>query len=377
MAEDYYKTLGVGKGASADEIKSAYRKLAKKYHPDMFSTASESEKKAAEEKFKEVNHAYEVLGDEEKRKVYDTYGTEDPQSGFGGFGGFGGAGGMDIDFGDIFSSFFGGSPFGGRTRGEPARAVQGEDIAIKITLSFEEAAFGCEKEARYRRSENCPDCNGTGAKNGKVKTCPRCGGTGVLQNVKRTPLGRFSTQTTCPECGGTGKIAAEKCPKCGGKGRITADRVLKINVPAGIADGQRMTYYNEGEAGYNGGPYGNAVVLISVQPHRFFVRKGDDVCLDFPISMVQAALGARVSVPCLSGSCDLDIPEGTQSGTVFRLKGKGIKHLKASQYGDMYVTVIVEIPRHLSGDQRDLLKRVDVLGSPRQYPKQASFKDKL
>lgn len=382
--QDLYKILGVEKTASADEIKSAFRKLAKKYHPDMYSTASASEKKAAEEKFKDINHAYEILSDAEKRKNYDTFGTDDPsqQGGFGGFGGFGGQGaGMDFDFGDIFSSFFGGgSPFGGSSRGssrKTSRAVQGNDIGINITLTFEEAAFGCEKEARYKRSENCPDCKGTGAKNGAMKTCPRCGGSGVVQNVKRTPLGQFATQTVCPDCGGTGKIITEKCPKCGGKGRISVERVLKINIPAGIDEGQRMTYYNEGEAGYNGGPSGNAVVFIKVKPHKYFVRKGTDIYLDFPVSMIQASLGCTVQIPTLKGLSDLEIPEGTQSGTVFRIKGQGIKQLKYNQFGDMYVTVNVEIPKHLTSDQRDLLYRLDSMSTARQYPKKTAFKDKI
>lgn len=383
MAEtDLYKVLGVEKTATADEIKSAYRKLAKKYHPDLYTTASAAEKKNAEEKFKEINHAYEVLSDAEKRKVYDTYGTEDPSQGFGGAGGFWGgnaSGEMDFDIGDIFSSFFGGNPFGGSTKGRAKsnRAVQGEDIRINLTLTFEEAAFGCEKEARYKRSENCPDCKGTGAKGGVTKSCPKCGGSGVINSVKRTPLGQFSTQTVCPDCGGTGRISEEKCPKCGGKGRVTKERALKIIVPAGIDDGQRMTYYNEGEAGYNGGPSGNAVVFITVKPHKYFVRKGSDLYLDYPITMIQAALGCRVQIPTLKEPADLEIPAGTQSGTVFRLKNKGIKHLKLKDYGDLYVNVIVEIPKTVTSEQRDLLYKLDASSTMKQYPKKAAFKDKM
>lgn len=384
MAEDLYKVLGVEKTASADDIKSAYRKLAKKYHPDMYSTASDSEKKAAEEKFKEINHAYEVLGDETKRKNYDSFGTEDPsQAGFGGGGFWGGSAGgqsMDFDLGDIFNSFFGGGFGGGgnsRSQKQQSRAVAGEDIGITISLTFEEAAFGCEKEVKYRRTENCPDCNGTGAKNGAVKKCTRCNGTGVVQSVKRTPLGQFSTQTVCPDCGGTGKIITEKCTKCGGKGRITVERTLKINVPAGIDDGQRMTYYNEGEAGYNGGPSGNAVVFIKIKPHKYFVRKNTDLYLEYPISIVQASLGCKVQIPSLNGLTDLDIPEGTQSGTVFRIRGKGVKFLKQNAYGDMYVTVKVEVPKRLTKEQRDLLYSLDGITTDRQYPEKAAFKEKL
>ncbi len=381
MAQDLYKTLGVEKTASADEIKSAYRRLAKKYHPDMYRPASYSEKKAAEEKFKEINHAYEVLGDETKRKTYDTYGTEDPsQGGFGGggFWGSGGGQGVDFDLGDIFNSFFGGGFGGGRTSSrQQNRAVSGEDIGINLTLSFEEAAFGCEKEAKYKRTENCPDCKGSGAKNGAVKKCTRCNGTGVVQSVKRTPLGQFSTQSPCPDCGGTGKIITEKCPKCGGKGRIAVERVLKINIPAGIDDGQRMTYYNEGEAGYNGGPNGNAVVFIKVKPHKLFVRKGTDLYLDYPISIVQASLGCKVQIPTLNGLTDLDIPEGTQSGTVFRVRGKGVKYLKQNAYGDLYVNVKVEVPKRLTKEQKDVLYRLDGMTTDKQYPDKTAFKEKL
>lgn len=380
---DLYNVLGVEKTATADEIKSAYRKLAKKYHPDMYTTASDDEKKKAEEKFKEISHAYEVLSDAEKRKVYDTYGSEDPQSAFtGGTGGFwGGSGmdGMDIDLGDIFSSFFGGggSPFGSSRGKKSTRAVQGEDIRLNLTLTFEEAAFGCEKEIKYKRTENCPDCKGTGAKGGVTKTCTKCNGTGVVNSVKRTPLGQFSTQTVCPDCGGTGRIIVEKCPKCNGKGRISSEKTLKVVVPAGIDDGQRMTYYNEGEAGYNGGPAGSAVVFITVKPHKFFVRKGTDLYLDYPITMIQAALGCRVQIPTLKDSAELEIPAGTQSGTVFRIRNKGIKHLKLKEYGDLYVNVVVEVPQKLTAEQRDLLYKLDSTSTPKQYPKKTAFKDKM
>ena len=332
---DLYKVLGVEKTATADEIKSAYRKLAKKYHPDMYTTASDDEKKKAEEKFKEINHAYEVLSDAEKRKVYDTYGTEDPQSAFtGGTGGFWGGSGMD----------------GGK---KSTRAVQGEDIRLNLTLTFEEAAFGCEKEIKYKRTENCPDCKGTGAKGGVTKTCTKCNGTGVVNSVKRTPLGQFSTQTVCPDCGGTGRIIVEKCPKCNGKGRISSEKTLKVVVPAGIDDGQRMTYYNEGEAGYNGGPAGSAVVFITVKPHKFFVRKGTDLYLDYPITMIQAALGCRVQIPTLKDSAELE------------------------EYGDLYVNVVVEVPQKLTAEQRDLLYKLDSTSTPKQYPKKTAFKDKM
>ena len=297
----------------------------------------------------------------------------------GGFWGGSGMDGMDIDLGDIFSSFFGGggSPFGSSRGKKSTRAVQGEDIRLNLTLTFEEAAFGCEKEIKYKRTENCPDCKGTGAKGGVTKTCTKCNGTGVVNSVKRTPLGQFSTQTVCPDCGGTGRIIVEKCPKCNGKGRISSEKTLKVVVPAGIDDGQRMTYYNEGEAGYNGGPAGSAVVFITVKPHKFFVRKGTDLYLDYPVTMIQAALGCRVQIPTLKDSAELEIPAGTQSGTVFRIRNKGIKHLKLKEYGDLYVNVVVEVPQKLTAEQRDLLYKLDSTSTPKQYPKKTAFKDKM
>lgn len=382
MAKDLYNVLGVDKKASADEIKSAYRKLAKKYHPDMYSTAPDTEKKQAEEKFKEISHAYDILSDAKKKEMYDLTGSDDPNAGVGG-GGWGGtswggnAGGFDFDLGDIFSSFFGG---GGR-RGGASRAnrqMQGDDIGITLNLTFVEAAFGCEKDVKYKRSENCPSCKGSGAKGGTAfKTCPRCHGSGVVTTVQRTIMGQMQTQSVCPDCGGTGKIITEKCPVCGGKGRSNVELTLKINVPAGIDDGQKMTYYNEGEAGLNGGPNGNAVIFIKVQPHKYFVRKGIDLYLDFPISFVQAALGCKVDVPTLGDSVKLDIPDGTQSGTVFRIKGKGIKHLKRDSYGDILVTVIVEIPKSITKEQRDLLFKFDNYTTAKQFPKKTAFYDKL
>ena len=314
--------------------------------------------------------------------MYDLTGSDDPNAGAGA-GGWGGAswggnaGGFDFDLGDIFSSFFGG---GGR-RGGASRAnrqMQGDDIGITLNLTFVEAAFGCEKDVKYRRTENCSACKGTGAKGGTAfKTCPKCHGSGVVMSVQRTIMGQMQTQTICPDCGGTGKIITEKCSVCGGKGRNVIERTLKVNIPAGIDDGQKMTYYNEGEAGINGGPNGNAVIFIKVQPHKYFVRKGVDLYLDFPISFVQASLGCKVDVPTLKEAVKLDIPEGTQSGTVFRIKGKGIKHLKRDSYGDILVTIVVEIPKSITKEQRELLFKFDNYTTAKQFPKKTSFYDKL
>lgn len=377
MAKDLYKVLDVDKRASADEIKSAYRKMAKKYHPDMYSTASESEKKEAEEKFKEISHAYEVLSDDERRSMYDTYGIDNAQAGGGGGGGFwGNAQNFDFDLGDIFSSFFGG--FGGRGSSRTNYQTVGNDIGVTLNITFEEAVFGVEKDIKIKRSENCSDCKGTGAKNGtSLKTCSRCNGTGVYQNVQRTPLGQFATQSVCPDCKGTGKIITENCSVCNGKGRKNVDRTIKVNVPAGIDSEQRMTYYNEGEAGYNGGPNGNLIILIKIKPHKYFVRKGTDIYVDYPITIIQASLGCSIQIPTLDGKVDLEIPEGTQSGAVFRIKNKGVKYLKKEQYGDLYVNIIVEVPKSLTKEQRELLFKFDSSTTAKQFPKKKAFREKM
>lgn len=375
---DLYGILGVSKQATKDELKSAYRKLAKQYHPDMFSTASEEEKKKAEAKFKEINHAYEVLSDDQKRAAYDTYGNENgPVGGGGGFNWSSSAEGFDMD--DIFSTIFNSFTGGGRRRGSSAnRAVRGDDIMATVTITFEEAAFGCEKEIKFKRTENCKYCGGTGAKGGTAfKTCPKCNGTGTVNVTQSTVFGRVSTTTTCPDCKGKGKIITEKCPNCNGKGRNVETRAINAKIPAGIADGQQMSYYNEGEAGINGGPNGTLVVLIRVKPHALFRRQDYDLYLEMPVTMTQAALGCTVQVPTLTKPVEYTIPEGTQSGTVFRIKGKGIKQLKREQYGDLYVTVIVETPKSLTKEQRDLLFRLESTFENKQYPKRKAYKEKL
>ena len=384
-AKNYYEILGVEKTATADELKLAYRKLAKKYHPDMYVSASEQEKKDAEAKFKDINHAYEVLSDPQKRAAYDTYGEENgPQAGagFGGFGGFGsdgtGAGGFGFDMDDIFSSIFSGFG-GGSSRAQRANAPQrGQDILVGVNLTFEEAAFGTQKTVNVKRVENCPDCKGTGAKDGTAfKVCSQCKGSGRVTMTQRTPFGQVSTQGVCPTCHGTGKIITDKCTTCGGVGRFEKVSEVKVNIPAGIDSGQRVRYDNEGHAGSNGGEKGGLYVEVRVAPHKLFSRNGFDVLLEVPISIVDATLGTTIEVPTLYGNKEIKIPEGTQSGTVFTIKNYGIKKLKGTGKGDMFVKVVVEVPKSVSKEQKEFLKRFDQISDQKkQYPLKKAYDEK-
>ncbi len=379
--KSYYDTLGVSKTATADELKSAYRRLAKQYHPDMYAGKSDAEKKNAEEKFKEINHAYDVLSDPQKRAAYDQYGSENgPQfssdGGFGGFGGFGGGGGFDMD--DIINSFFGGFGGGGRQSSRSNAPQRGQDILMSMSISFEEAAFGVEKKVNVRRYENCPTCGGTGAKAGGIKTCLNCKGTGTVTQIQRTPFGQFQSTGACPHCKGKGKIVSDPCPTCGGQGRSEKTREVTINIPAGIENGQRITYPNEGNAGRNGGENGGLIVEVNVKPHKLFKRNGADIMVEYPISIVEAALGTTILVPTLSTPESFKIPEGTQSGTTFKLKGKGIKKLRSKfEYGDLYIKVIVEVPKSVNREQKDLLSKLGNSFETKQFPKKKEFKDKL
>lgn len=378
-AKNYYEILGVEKTATADELKLAYRKLAKKYHPDMYVSASEQEKKDAEAKFKDINHAYEVLSDPQKRAAYDTYGDENgPQAGAG-FGGFsGGAGGFGFDMDDIFSSIFSGFG-GGSSRAQRANAPQrGQDILVGVNLTFEEAAFGTQKTVSVKRVENCPDCKGTGAKDGTAfKVCSQCKGSGRVTMTQRTPFGQVSTQGVCPTCHGTGKIITDKCTSCGGVGRFEKVREVKVNIPAGIDSGQRVRYDNEGHAGSNGGEKGGLYVEVRVAPHKLFSRNGFDVLLEVPISIVDATLGTTIEVPTLYGNKEVKIPEGTQSGTVFTIKNYGIKKLKGTGKGDMFVKVVVEVPKNVSKEQKEFLKRFDQISDQKkQYPLKKAYDEK-
>ncbi len=374
MAEnkrDYYEVLGVGKSATDDEIKKAYRSLAKKYHPDMNPGDAE-----AEVKFKEVNEAYAVLSDSDKRSKYDRFGhaafdpTQGGGSGFGGFSGFG-----DFDFGDIFSSFFGGG--GGSSRSRQNVPIEGDDISARVSISFEEAAFGCKKEISFARIESCPDCSGSGAEKGTTpETCQNCHGTGRVTVQQQTLLGYMQSQRSCPDCKGSGKIIKTPCKNCNGKGRIKINKKLEVNIPAGIDNRQNIILRGQGSAGINGGPSGDLVIEVRVKDDKIFERQGDNIYCEIPITFTEAALGGEIDVPVLGGGTDkFKIPEGTQSGTDFTLKGKGIPHINSGKKGDLIITVSVETPRNLNSEQKKLLEAFGAsLGENNGGKKQSFFK---
>jgi len=364
---DYYEVLGVNKGASDDELKKAYRREAKKYHPDLHPGDAE-----AEAKFKEVNEAYGVLSDPEKKARYDQYGHAGVDSNFGGGGGFGGFDGFD--FGDIFSDIFGGFG-GGRRRNGP---VRGQDVRQVIDITFEEAAFGCKKKLTLTQQEKCDTCGGSGAKPGtQSSTCSRCGGSGQVRTQTRTPLGYMTNVTTCPQCGGKGTIINDPCRDCRGTGKVRKTKTIEIDIPAGIDNGQTMQLGGKGEPGERGGPNGDLLITVRVKPHQMFRRDGNNVYIDLPITFVEAALGATVKVPTLDGLVEYDIPEGTQPGSIFRLRGKGIPYIRSKNRGDEFVTVDVEVPKGLSQKQKELLKEFEALSEGKNYKKQKSFLDKM
>ena len=381
MAEkrDYYEVLGVGKNASDNEIKSAYRKLAKKYHPDLNPGDKE-----AEEKFKEVNEANDVLSDPEKRKRYDQFGFAgvDPnyaaQQG-GGAGGFGGGfGGVDLGdlFGDIFGSggFGGFGGFGGSSRANPNAPRKGHDIQASVILTFEEAAHGCSKTGTINRQETCRDCGGSGAEHGtSPETCPHCGGRGYVVTQQRTPFGVMQSQQPCSYCGGRGTIIKNPCRTCRGTGKTGARKTLEVRIPAGIDDDQNIALRGQGDAGSNGGPAGDVIVHVTVKPDPVFERDGFDVWVHEPITFSQAVLGAEITVPTVDGKVAYTIPEGTQSGTRFRLRGKGIQYLNGRGRGDQYVVVDVEIPKKLTKAQRDALKAFEDTLKDDNYEKRKGF----
>lgn len=359
---DYYEVLGLQKGAGEDEIKKAYRRLAKENHPDL-----NPGDKNAEARFKEIGEAYEVLNDPEKRARYDQYGFAgvDPNYGAGGGfgGGFGGAGFGDFDLGDIFDSFFGGSSRA-RSADGPRR---GESLRATVELRFEEAAFGCSKEVPVSRIESCPDCGGNGCEKGTTpEVCKRCGGSGSVRSQARTAFGVMSTTTACPDCQGRGRIIHSPCPKCRGKGNVRKNTTVTVDIPAGIDDGQTLSVRGGGHRGANGGPAGDLLVTVQVQPHELFERDGFSVIYNMPITIVQAALGDAVEIPTLDGKVKLTIPEGTQTDAVFRLRGKGIPRLNSTGRGDQFVKVTVETPKSLSGEQKELLRKFgETLGEER------------
>jgi len=361
IKRDYYEVLGVSKSATQDEIKKAYKALAKKYHPDL-----NPDSKTAESKFKEINEAFEVLGDDQARARYDQFGHNDPGAGFGqgGFGqGFGqggfGQGGFGANpFGDIFDSLFGNAGFG---RAEAAHGPQrGADLRLDMTIAFEEAATGIEREVTITRKENCTTCGGSGAAPGTSrKKCPTCGGSGRMRSTQSTPFGQFQTVLTCSACNGAGTIVEKPCKDCNGSGRVRRERKLKVKVPAGVDNGSRLRMAGEGEGGINGGPPGDLYIYISVKPHKIFKRNGDDIICDFSITFAQAALGAEAEVPTLEGNAKMTIPEGTQTGTTFRMRGRGFPKLRGYGKGDQLVKVKVVTPTHLSEEQKDILRQLD------------------
>jgi molecular chaperone DnaJ len=365
---DYYEVLGVSKGASDEELKKAFRKEAKKYHPDLHPGDKE-----AEAKFKEINEAYEVLSNPEKRQRYDKFGHAgvDPNFGAGTGGAYSGGFG---DFGDIFSDLFGGGfGFGGGNRRNGPK--RGNDVRQVVNVTFEEAAFGCKKKINITKMENCPTCGGTGAKKGtNPETCQYCHGTGQIKTQQRTILGYMTNVTTCTHCNGTGKIIKDPCRDCRGTGKVRNSRTIEINIPAGIDDGQTMQLSGQGEPGERGGPSGDLLITVRVRRHEIFERRDNDVYLEMPISFVQAALGATLTVPTLDGVVEYDIPEGTQSGTRFRLRGKGIPFIRGKGRGDQYVTVTVEVPKNLSSKQKELLKEFD---EDKNYKQKKSFAEKM
>ncbi len=370
---DYYEVLGISKDATEADIKKAYRKMAAKYHPDVNHEAD------AEERFKEINEANEILSDPDKRSRYDQYGFAgvDPNfnpnmgGGFGGgFGGFGGFG----DLGDIFGNIFG----GGRSQRNPNAPTRGEDVNTRIEITFEEAAFGTEKTISANRVETCDKCSGTCAEPGtKVETCSRCHGRGTVRSKQNFMGMVMESENACPDCRGAGKKIPNPCQRCKGKGRIRRSFTYKIKVPKGIDNDQTLRVPGEGCSGTNGGPAGNLMVNVKVKPHDVFKREGYNIYCELPISFTQAALGAEIGVPTIDGKAPMTISEGTQTGTVVRIRGKGIPNLNSDSRGDQFVTLIVETPTHLNREQKELLRQLEQGSSDKTHPKRKKFWDRF
>ncbi len=378
--KDYYELLGVPRGASAEDLKKAYRNMAKKYHPD-----ANPNNKEAEEKFKEINEAYEVLSDTQKKAAYDQFGHAGVgAAGAGGYGGgyggsgfrpqdFGNAADFEDIFGDVFSNFFGGAPGGGRGRTR-AQVQEGDDLRYDLTLTFEQAAFGTTQEIKIKKLATCETCHGSGAKPGSGRVvCTTCKGAGQV----RRSQGFFTIAQTCPRCQGQGEMPGTPCTTCRGQGRVEKERIISVKVPPGVDEGSRLRLRGEGEAGLNGGPAGDLYVFLHVEAHDFFEREGSDLHCEIPISFVQAALGTELEVPTLEGPVKMKVPAGTQSGKVFRLKEKGLKNPQESGTGDLLVTVIVEIPTDLNAKQKKLLEEFETLNQESNSPQMYKFMHKM
>ena len=372
---DYYEVLGIQKTASDEEIKRAYRKLAMKYHPDR-----NPGDKDAEEKFKEVNEAYEILSDADKKSKYDRFGFAgvDPSygggaGGFGGFGDFGGFGGAGMNFEDIFDMFgsFGGGRRSGARRNGPQK---GRDLQKTVTIDFTDALFGCSKQIELTKDIRCKTCDGSGARPGTGrKTCDACGGSGQISQVSNTPFGRFQNVTTCSKCGGTGQVVESPCPDCSGTGRIRKTVKIKVDIPAGVDNDSIVTVRGQGEPGINGGPEGDLYIVVNVRPHSTYKRRGNDLYLELPITFDQAALGAKVQVPGFGETYSYTITPGTQTGSSFRLKGKGVPDVRTGRKGDLYVKVVVEVPTKLSRKEKKAVEDMAKNLGPDAYPKKKKF----
>ena len=354
MAEkrDFYEVLGVSKSATKDEIKSAYRKLVKVYHPDNKQTGDEA-------KFKEIQEAYDILYDDQKRQTYDQFGhaafDQSAGGGAGGFNGFQGGFG-DVDLGDLFGSFFGGGR--ARSRGNSNGPRRGNDTLQRVEISFMDSINGKKVKLTVNYDQTCSKCNGTGAKDSSsIKTCSKCNGRGSIVRQQQTIFGVMQSETTCPDCGGTGKVVAEKCSECLGKGYKRVKSELDVNIPAGITNGQQIRIAGKGERGYNGGPNGDLYLEVIVKQHEYFTRQGNDIHINVPIDLVTACLGAKITVPTVYGDIEVNVPEGTQPNAILKVKGKGVKELNSSNYGDQYIHLQVKTPTKLSSEQRKLLTK--------------------
>lgn len=371
---DYYEVLGIQKGATEDEIKKAFKKKAREYHPDLHQ-----DDPSCEEKFKEVNEAYEVLSDPEKKQRYDQFGHAGVDPSYGGAGGdMGGFGGFG-DVGDILEGIFGGGIFGGGSKASSANAPKrGSDINVSVVISFMEACRGKKQELKVNRMAVCDACRGSGADGGtSAEICPDCQGRGSVKSTQRTPFGMISSTKPCPHCGGKGKIIKNPCTKCRGVGRVRTVKTVSFDIPEGIADGQTIRLSGQGDCGINGGPSGNLNVTISVKGHPLFTREGYDIHCEIPVTYTQAVLGDEITVPTIDGNVKYTIGEGTQTGTVFRLKGKGVKKLDRADRGNQYVKINVEVPKNLTKKQKDLLKAFENSLNEKNYAKRQSFFEKL